>query len=96
MLILYENPGWGSAIVEAQLAFYDLPHRLVTAGDVFDDAEARKALMAINPLGQIPTLVLDDGQIVTESAAMTPHLAAIAARGAALPAFAPVMQRNFA
>jgi GST-like protein len=85
MLTLYENPGWGSAIVEAQLAFYGLPHRLVTAGDVFDDAQARAALAAINPLAQIPTLVLEDGQIVTESAAMTLLFADMAASTALVP-----------
>ena len=85
MLTLYENPGWGSAIVEAQLVFYGLPHRLVTAGDVFDDAGARKAMAAINPLAQIPTMVLDDGQIVTESAAMTLLLADLAGSTALVP-----------
>ena len=85
MLTLYENPGWGSAIVEAQLAFYGLPHRLITAGDVFDDLPARAALMQINPLAQLPTLVLDDGQIITESAAMTLLLADLAASTALVP-----------
>lgn len=86
MLTLYENPGWGSAIVEAQLVLYGLPHRLQTAGDVFDDAEARAELAKINPLAQIPTLVLDDGQIITESAAMTLLLADMAGSTALVPA----------
>jgi GST-like protein len=78
MLTLYENPGWGSAIVEAQLAFYGLPHRLLPAGDVYDDVGARAALASVNPLAQIPTLVLADGQVMTESAAMTLYLADLA------------------
>ena len=31
MIRLYENPGWGSAIVELQLLFYGMPHELVAA-----------------------------------------------------------------
>lgn len=31
---LYQNPGWGSAIIEAQLAVYGLPYDLVSAGGV--------------------------------------------------------------
>jgi GST-like protein len=85
MLTLYENPGWGSAIVEAQLAFYGLAHRLVTAGDVYDDAGARAALGVINPLIQIPALVLADGQVMTESAAMTLYLADLARSDALVP-----------
>lgn len=85
MLTLYENPGWGSAIAEAQLAFYGLPYQLVTAGDVFDDAKARAALAKINPLAQVPTLMLEDGEIVTESAAMTLLFADMAGSTALVP-----------
>ena len=85
MLTLYENPGWGSAIVEAQLAFYGLAHQLIPAGDVFINAAARAALGTINPLAQIPTMVLDDGQIITESAAMTLLLAELSASTALVP-----------
>ena len=45
MLSLHENPGWGSALIEAQLAFYGLPHRLIRAGDLYGDPQARAALM---------------------------------------------------
>ncbi len=36
---LYENAGWGSAIVEAQLAVCGLPYRLIPAGGTADRAE---------------------------------------------------------
>ena len=85
MLTLYENPGWGSAIVEAQLVFYGLQHRLISVGDVYDDRAAREALKKINPLAQLPTLVLGDGQIITESAAMTLLLADLAGSTALAP-----------
>lgn len=53
---LYANAGWGSAIVEAQLAQYGIDFELVESGDLFQDAAAREKLAAINPLAQIPTL----------------------------------------
>ena len=73
--VLHGNPGWGSAIVEAQLAWYGLPYRSEDVGDVFDSEEARQRLRPLNPLAQVPTLVLPDGQVMTESAAITLHLA---------------------
>jgi GST-like protein len=78
MIKLYENPGWGSAIVELQLALYDLPHELMRAGNIHQDPGARAALGKVNPLIQIPTLVLSDGEVVTESAAITLVLADLA------------------
>lgn len=75
--VLYGRPGWGSAIVEAQLACYGLPYRLEDAGDLFDSEEARARLRPLNPITQVPTLLLPDGQVMTESAAITLHLADI-------------------
>lgn len=72
---LYENPGWGSALIEAQLALLGLPVTLIPTGDIYADPTARAALAAVNPLIQIPTLILDDGTVMTESAAITLHLA---------------------
>ncbi len=82
---LHETPGWGSAIIEAQLAILGLPCDLVTAGDIYDDAAALAALKTINPLGQIPTLILDDGQVMTESAAMTLYLSELAGSDVLVP-----------
>lgn len=73
--VLHGNPGWGSAIVEAQLAWYGLPCRSEDVGDVFESEEARQHLRPLNPLMQVPTLVLPDGTVMTESAAITLHLA---------------------
>jgi GST-like protein len=75
LFVLYGNPGWGSAIVEAQLEWHGLPFEFRLAGDVFSDAEAREALGRLNPLAQMPTLVLEDGAVMTESAAITLWLA---------------------
>lgn len=72
---LYQNPGWGSAIIEAQMAVLGLPVTLIETGDIYEDATARDALAAVNPLVQIPVLVLEDGEVMTESAAITLYLA---------------------
>ncbi len=80
MLILYGERGWGSAIVEAQLVFYGLDYEFRAVGDLFDDPAAGDALEAINPLRQIPTLILDDGAVLTDSAAITLLLAEQAER----------------
>lgn len=85
MFRLYQMPGWGSAIVEAQLVFYGLPHELVEAGDIYEDAAARNTLAQLNPLAQVPTLVLPSGEVMTESAAMTLYLADVAGSGALVP-----------
>ena len=85
MIRLYENPGWGSAIVELQLAFYGLPYQLITVGNVHQDPVARAALGKVNPLIQVPTMVLENGEVMTESAAMSLLLADIAKSDALVP-----------
>lgn len=83
--LLYGNPGWGSAIVEAQLAFYGLPFRVENTGDLFASEDARAKIRALNPITQVPTLVLPDGQVMTESAAITLHLADLTGRDDLVP-----------
>ena len=82
---LYENPGWGSAIIEAQLAILNLPCTLIPSGDIYSDPAARAALATVNPLVQIPTLILDDGTVMTESAAITLHLADLTGSDSLVP-----------
>ncbi len=82
---LYENPGWGSAIVEAQLAFYGLDYRLIPAGGTSDEAAVARAMRGVNPIGQVPALILPDGQVLTETAAMTLYLADVAGTDALVP-----------
>ena len=74
-LTLYGRAGWGSVLAEAQLVWYRIPFEFETVGDLFSDDAARRALEQINPLAQIPTLVLPDGSVMTESAAITLWLA---------------------
>lgn len=83
---LYGRNGWGSALIEAQLAWYGAPFEFIEVGDLFKDSAARAALKKINPLSQIPTLVMDDGQVLTESAAITLFLAEHLQRNDLVPA----------
>ncbi len=70
---LHGCDGCGSAVVEALLDWVGAPYtRSVFA---WKDAAAWERLRAINPLAQVPTLVLDDGTVVTESAGIALWLA---------------------
>ena len=75
MYRLFARPGWGSALVETQLAWYCLPYEIEDLDDLFKSTAARERLRPVNPLAQVPTLLLPDGQVLTESAAITLHLA---------------------
>lgn len=75
MYRLYAREGWGSVLVEAQLAFYGLPFTMEPVGDLFKEPQARDRLAPSNPIAQIPTLILPDGTVMTESAAITLLLA---------------------
>ena len=73
MLTLYGTRGSGSAAVEAALAVAGLDAKLVDAAS-WQESPGLEALKEVNPLAQIPTLVLDDGSILSESAAILIHL----------------------
>ena len=69
MYTLYGKAGSGSAAVEAALVVAREPFRIVeTASWAKNDAYSD--LLRVNPLGQVPTLVLDDGSAISESAAI--------------------------
>lgn len=83
---LHAFPGWGSCIIEAQLAFYGLPFELVESGDLLASEKARAQLRPLNGLAQIPVLVLPNGEVMTESAAITLHLGDRVGNDALVPA----------
>jgi len=66
---LYGTKGSGSAAAEAGLEIAGIAYRTVEAAS-WKSSPGLDALKRINPIAQIPTLVLDDGSILTESAAM--------------------------
>ena len=75
MYVRYGREGWGSALIETQLAWYGLPYRFAQVGDLLADAQARDALARVNPLAQVPTLVTAGGEVLAESLAITLWLA---------------------
>jgi GST-like protein len=85
MLTLYGTRGSGSAAVEAALTLLGQDFAAVDAAS-WQPGPGRDALLKVNPLGQIPTLVLEDGTVLTESAAILIHLGLTAVPGRLLPA----------
>jgi GST-like protein len=74
---LVGNPGCGSAIVQAALELSGLAYE-VEMLDIWQPGPERERLFALNPLGQVPVLILPDGRVMTESAAMVLHLSELA------------------
>lgn len=72
-LTLFGSAGSGSAAIEMALRAAALDYRVVRASTWEPDSNLDE-LRRINPLGQIPTLQLDDGTVLTESAAILIHL----------------------
>jgi GST-like protein len=76
--VVYGQKGTGSVPVEATLLLLGEPYELLQptptenpqAGDLDAEAMAR-----VNPMQQVPALVLPDGELMTESAAILIHLA---------------------
>lgn len=68
MYELFGTPRAGSAAVEIALEYCGVDYRVINAED------DHNALLRINPLGQLPTLVLPGGQVLTESAAILIYL----------------------
>lgn len=69
MLTLYGAKGSGSAAIESALTIAGLPFRPVQAAS-WEPGPGLEELKRVNPLAQIPTLVLEDGSVMTESAAI--------------------------
>jgi len=69
VLTLYGTKGSGSAAIEAALAIAGIAHRQVDAAS-WQASAGLDELRRINPVAQIPTLVGDDGSVMTESAAI--------------------------
>jgi GST-like protein len=95
MYSLYARAGWGSVLVETQLAWYGLKYQLEAVGDLFKEPEARNQLAPVNPIAQIPTLILPDGTVMSESAAITLVLADITGRDDLVPGAAAAERARF-
>jgi GST-like protein len=76
--------GCGNAIVECAyaLAGIDIDYEEV---DYSADSPTRPRLLQVNPLGQVPTLVLPDGTVMTESLAMIHAVNDVAPKAGLIP-----------
>ncbi len=74
MLTVYGAQASGSVAVEAALTLLGIPYDLVEAVTWAEEA-ARDRVAPVNPMRQVPTLVLEDGTVMTESAAILLWLA---------------------
>jgi len=70
---LYGTRGSGSAAIEIALAACKQRFERVTASS-WEPQSAQRELTRLNPMRQIPTLVLPDGSVLSESAAILIHL----------------------
>src|SRR5512144_2133405 len=84
MYTLYGKKGSGSASTEIALGLVEAPFRVVETAS-WEPNAAFDELLKVNPLGQIPTLVLPDGGVLSESAAILIHLGSAHPSSALLP-----------
>jgi GST-like protein len=73
-LTLYGAAGSGSVAVEAALRLLGIDYTLVE-GATWAEPAARNRVAPANPMRQVPTVVLADGEVLTESAAILIYLA---------------------
>lgn len=66
---LYASRGCGSICVEAVLQLLGLPYERIELAP-WSKPEDAEQLRPLNPLLQVPTLVLDDGSVLTETVAI--------------------------
>lgn len=81
---LYGSRRSGSAAIEVALRRCKLRYRVERASSWESDS-ALETLARLNPLLQIPTLVLPDGGVMTESAAILIHLDSVVPAAGLLP-----------
>jgi GST-like protein len=84
MYTLFGYKGSGSAAIECALELAHVPYRVVSAAS-WDTSSSLDELARANPLKQIPTLVLPDGTVLSESAAILIHLGLEFPEAALLP-----------
>jgi GST-like protein len=84
----------GSMIVEAAFALSGIPCEVeqIPFGGAGPD---QQRLLGLNPLGQVPTLILPDGKVMTESAAIILHLADLAPQARLAPAANDPLRPHF-
>ena len=76
MLRIFGALGSGSVPIEATLTLLGIQYEVIEAV-TWETEAARKRVETVNPLRQVPALVLPSGEIMTESAAILIYLADI-------------------
>ena len=71
--IVHGAAGSGSVMVEAALTLLDLPYHVHESSILSGEGDAE--LAAVNPMRQVPALILPNGELMTESAAILTWLA---------------------
>ena len=94
MTTLFGAQGSGSIAVEATMTLLKIPYALVE-GTTWVDESARRRVAPHNPLRQVPTLVLPDGEVMTETAAILVDLADRHPTAALAPAITDPRRRQF-
>ena len=84
MYTLYGKKGSGSATTQIALEIVGAPYRVVETAS-WEPNDAFQELLQVNPLGQIPTLVLPDGSVLSESAAILIYLGSVYPDSGLLP-----------
>ncbi len=91
---VYGARGSGSIPVEATLTLLGLPYTLVE-GATWIDAQARERVAPVNPMRQVPALVLPDGEVMSESAAILIYLADLYPGSGLAPLPSDPLRRKF-
>ncbi|MEL7281047.1 MAG: glutathione S-transferase [Pseudomonadota bacterium] len=73
---LYNRSGSGGFVIEAVLELAGAPYRLENIASLPNEPLSDK-IGHLNPWGQVPVLVLDDGTVMTELAAILAYLAQV-------------------
>jgi GST-like protein len=84
----------GSIAVEAAMTLLGIPYTLVE-GATWEEESARERVAPLNPLRQVPTLVLPGGEVMTETAAILIDLADRHPAAGLAPAFTDPRRRQF-
>src|SRR5260370_2810609 len=80
MMLVGVNRSQFTRRVAITLKVYGMPYEQLPLSGFNDRAEVR----ASNPLGRIPALILDDGEVLVDSAAIIDHLDEVFGRDRAL------------
>ena len=82
--LLLGSKGCGNVIVESAFHLAGVPVDYEEV-DYSDDSPTRPRLLEVNPLGQVPALVLPDGRVLTESLAILHYVDDLAPKAGLIP-----------